>query len=171
MATNKDEVPEDIAAKCALVHLNYFSNRPYKIEPYFVVDDWKIRAVHRFTGEVLIDNIPPDNASAKAIESMLEALVLKRARAASPDMATAMQRYYLHVAGGYSNPALTAAANSQAGVHGKDLVVEYTNPLVKDLDPYSPNLTEEERKLIIAECKANPLYFFRTLVLKEKGTK
>lgn len=41
------------------------------------------------------------------------------------------------------------------------LEVKYPNIGVQDLDPYDPNLTQEDMGKILIECKQNPWFFFR----------
>lgn len=41
------------------------------------------------------------------------------------------------------------------------------NEELKDIDPFDKNLTEEQREAIIAECKANPWYFF-SMIYRDK---
>jgi hypothetical protein len=49
------------------------------------------------------------------------------------------------------------------GVHLKQSKVKLINPDLEGVDPYAEDLTEEQKKAIYEEAKANPLYFFKTL--------
>lgn len=44
------------------------------------------------------------------------------------------------------------------------LEVKYPQTGVQDIDPYKPNITEEEILKILVECKQNPWYYFREVV-------
>ena len=44
------------------------------------------------------------------------------------------------------------------------LEVKYPQTGVQDIDPYNPNITEEEILKILVECKQNPWYYFREVV-------
>lgn len=42
------------------------------------------------------------------------------------------------------------------------------NEELRNIDPYSGNLTEKEKKLILYECKMNHPYFINAIVLRNK---
>ena len=46
----------------------------------------------------------------------------------------------------------------------KEMEVVLVNPAVAELDPHSPNLTQEQMSLILSECLVNPHYYFRKVV-------
>lgn len=50
------------------------------------------------------------------------------------------------------------------GVRNHLFLLALHNPLLEYVDPYSPNLTNEEILMIVMECKENPWYFFREVL-------
>jgi len=49
------------------------------------------------------------------------------------------------------------------GVKNYGFALSIINPLIKHLDPHSPDLTREEKAMIIEEAKINPWYYFREI--------
>ena len=47
------------------------------------------------------------------------------------------------------------------GVSNHMFLLALINPLLEHIDPHSPFLTEDEKDMVIAECKINPWYYFR----------
>jgi len=47
------------------------------------------------------------------------------------------------------------------GVKNYQFCLAIVNPLLKDLDPHDPNLTLEEKMMVVEEVKLNPWYYFR----------
>lgn len=47
------------------------------------------------------------------------------------------------------------------GIENHAFLLALVNPELQGIDPYSPNLTLEQKSMIIAECKINPWYYFR----------
>lgn len=54
-----------------------------------------------------------------------------------------------------------AALYRSMGIRNHAFVLALINPELQGLDPYSPNLTMEQKTAIAVECKLNPWYFFR----------
>lgn len=57
----------------------------------------------------------------------------------------------------------TIGGNKPIGVHLKQSVPVLNNPELVGVDPYSPDLTAEQKAAIVAEAKINPAYFFSIL--------
>jgi hypothetical protein len=45
-------------------------------------------------------------------------------------------------------------------------MIKPVNPELADVDPFSPNLTTEQKAMILDECMINPVYFFELVVKK-----
>lgn len=50
------------------------------------------------------------------------------------------------------------------GVENRFFILALINPELEHVDPYDPDLTEEQKAAILIECKINPWYFFRECV-------
>lgn len=60
---------------------------------------------------------------------------------------------------------ITYAANLEHfGIKNHSFCLNLKNEDLKDVDPYDPNLTQEQKQAILEECKVNPWYFFREIV-------
>jgi hypothetical protein len=57
----------------------------------------------------------------------------------------------------------TVGGNKPIGVHLKQSVPVLNNPELVGVDPYSPDLTTEQKAAIVAEAKINSAYFFSIL--------
>lgn len=44
------------------------------------------------------------------------------------------------------------------------LEVKYPYTNVQEIDPYNPNISAEDIARVLAECKANPWYYFREVI-------
>jgi hypothetical protein len=47
------------------------------------------------------------------------------------------------------------------GIKNHMFLLALINPLLEFINPHSPNLTQEEKDMVLAECKINPWYYFR----------
>jgi hypothetical protein len=56
------------------------------------------------------------------------------------------------------------------GVKNHMFLLALINPLLEHVDPHSPNLTQEEKDMIVAECKINPWYYFREVARIPAGS-
>lgn len=50
------------------------------------------------------------------------------------------------------------------GIKNNAFHLALINPMLKEVDPHSPNLTEREIAMIAAECKINPWYYMREVL-------
>lgn len=50
------------------------------------------------------------------------------------------------------------------GVNNAEFCLALHNPLLASIDPFNPDLTQEEILMITQECQENPWYFFREIV-------
>jgi len=50
------------------------------------------------------------------------------------------------------------------GIKNHAFMLALHNPLLKNIDPHDPNLTEEQKAMVIEECKVNFWYFIREVV-------
>lgn len=58
----------------------------------------------------------------------------------------------------------TAEIFRQMGIKNYYFLLQINNPLIKDLDPWDPNLTEEQQLMILNECNENVWYCIREVV-------
>ena len=54
-----------------------------------------------------------------------------------------------------------AKAYKAMGISNHLFLLSLINPLLEHLDPHDPFLTQDQKDMVIAECKINPWYFFR----------
>lgn len=47
------------------------------------------------------------------------------------------------------------------GISNHMFLLALINPMLEFIDPHSPNLTQDQKDMIVAECKINPWYYFR----------
>jgi len=47
------------------------------------------------------------------------------------------------------------------GIKNHAFLLALINPLLQFVNPHSPNLTQEQKDMVLAECKINPWYYFR----------
>lgn len=72
---------------------------------------------------------------------------------AIPDLST-MNKSWLRLAGLYKS----------MGISNHGFLLALHNPAIQGIDPYDPDLTQEEILAISVECKENPWYFFREVL-------
>lgn len=65
--------------------------------------------------------------------------------------------------------AMQAAKYHQMGVKNYYFFLALYNPLLVGVDPYSPNLTEEQKQMILLECAWNPWYVIREVIRIPEG--
>ncbi len=58
----------------------------------------------------------------------------------------------------------TAELFRQMGIKNYYFLLQINNPLIKDLDPWDPNLTDEQQMMILNECNENIWYAIREVV-------
>lgn len=58
----------------------------------------------------------------------------------------------------------TAEQFQQMGVKNYYFLLQINNPLIKDLDPWDPTLTEEQKAMIFNECNENVWYILREVI-------
>ncbi len=63
-----------------------------------------------------------------------------------------------------------AAVYREMGIKNHAFLLALHNPLLENIDPHDPTLTEEQMGLVLAECKVNPWYFFREVLRAPGGT-
>lgn len=64
------------------------------------------------------------------------------------------------------------AVYEEIGVENRYFHLALHNPMLKDIDPFSENITPEEMALVAVECYENPWYFFREILrLRNSGSK
>jgi hypothetical protein len=56
------------------------------------------------------------------------------------------------------------------GIKNHMFLLALINPLLEFIDPHAPNLTQEEKDMIVAECKINPWYYFREVARIPAGS-
>jgi hypothetical protein len=54
-----------------------------------------------------------------------------------------------------------AAVYRDMGVRNHAFLLALVNPRLQGVNPYDPNLTREQKDMIVVECKMNPWYYFR----------
>jgi len=54
-----------------------------------------------------------------------------------------------------------ASVYRSMGIKNHAFLLALINPRLQGVDPYDPNLTREQKDMIVVECKMNPWYYFR----------